>query len=123
MQRIFDVDNKEDMDLLWSILPDDIVKLSSTSIKEACYGWFADCGNTSISLIKINWHDKTEITRPMPEVTKKDIGKLCYFWDNNTSNGTYCILVEAKSGMYKSKRKGYYEHARRLTKQEIEELC
>lgn len=64
-QRVFDVDNKEDMELLWSILPDEIVKLTSTSIKEACYGWFADCGNISISLININWHDKTEITRPV----------------------------------------------------------
>ena len=116
-QRIFDIENEKDMADLWDILPDEIKKLYHES----------DCideKTTSIErFIKINWHDKTEITRPIQEATEQDVGKLCYFWDNNTSNGTYCLLTEIKDGMYKSKRKGYYEHARRMTKQEIEELC
>lgn len=125
-QRVFDIENEKDMQDLWNILPDDVDKIEK--YPDGVIDQFAGFCSPSIhvpcrSVIKINWHDKTEINRPIQEATEQDIGKLCYFWDNNTSNGTYCILVEIESSMYKSKRKGYYEHCRRLTKQEIEELC
>ncbi|MBO7735287.1 MAG: hypothetical protein J6S67_22165 [Methanobrevibacter sp.] len=121
-QRIFDVENEKDMQDLWDILPDEALVIKKDVM--GCQIWETKKENGyTLEMIKINWHNKTEITRPIQEATEQDIGKLCYFWDNNTSNGTYCILVEVNSGMYKSKRKGYYEHARRLTKQEIEELC
>jgi hypothetical protein len=123
-QKIFYANGKEDKDLLWSILPDSTQKIVRGNRQTLLFNSDGECFATIESFVlKINWQDKREITRPIQEATEQDIGKLCYFWDNNTSNGTYCILVEVQSGMYKSKRKGYYEHARRLTKQEIEELC
>jgi hypothetical protein len=79
MQKIFDVNNKEDMDLLWSILPTNTFKIKgmngqSTYLFEddnKCYG------SISEDIIKINWHDKTEITRP---VNYEDmIGYVCKF--------------------------------------------
>jgi hypothetical protein len=125
-QRIFDIENEKDMQDLWDILPEEINKIEK--YPDGIINPFAGFCAPSIplecrTLIKINWRNKTEITRPIQEATEQDVGKLCYFWDDNTSNGTYCLLVKVESGMYKSKRKGYYNHARRLTKQEIEEMC
>jgi hypothetical protein len=133
-QRIFDVENEKDMALLWSILPDWAEKIKKSSqpynydvilsgnenyAKEAC-------------IFKINWHDKTEITRPIQEATEADIHKLCYFWDydeeqeNGTGSfGKLCIIDEHKveGTKYQGQNIGWFPHCRRLTKQEIEELC
>lgn len=72
-QRIFDVENEKDMADLWDIVPDD-----ATTIRKCIIGfqitttpyehWKNEC-------IKINWHDKKEITRPIQEATEADIGK------------------------------------------------
>jgi hypothetical protein len=127
-QKIFDTDNAEDMALLWSILPDWAEKIKKSSqpynydvilsgnenyAKEAC-------------IFKINWHDKTEITRPMPEATEADAGKLCMFW-NNDGTKAYGVLSDLITSGIKSIKYGCcygkrWTHARRLTKQEIEEL-
>ncbi len=81
-------------------------------------------------IFSINWHDKTEITRPIQEATEQDIGKLCYFWGNDKNDYAYGILrsIETEKGeIYYTIDDAdgglYFEHARRLTKQEIEELC
>ena len=79
------------------------------------------------TMLRINWHDKTEITRPIQEATEQDVGKLCYFWDNDGTR-TYGLLSDLiiegsedrKYGCCYGRR---WTHARRLTKQEIEELC
>lgn len=67
-QKIFDTDNAEDMALLWSILPEDIEEIcvENGGYIQFCYKKVGP-GNRSVSclnLIQINWHDKTEITRP-----------------------------------------------------------
>lgn len=130
-QRIFDVENEKDMADLWDILPDSILKIEKDITdednpynryyaKDYCYGGF--------SFININWHDKTEITRPIQEATEQDIGKICYFWEgkdsavgilkgigDDSTPDIYC-MEDGKSGIW-------FIHCRRLTKQEIEELC
>jgi hypothetical protein len=63
MQKIFDVNNEEDMDLLWSILPDDVVRINPVTSKANRIEFEDD--EFSTILLKINWHDKTEITRPV----------------------------------------------------------
>jgi hypothetical protein len=79
MQKIFDVDNKEDMDLLWSILNDNVTQIekrNNNGVVVVCYdnGYDDETG-----ILKINWHDKTEITRP---VNYEDmIGCVGYFRD------------------------------------------
>lgn len=132
-QRIFDVENEKDMADLWGILPDwaSLIKRADKSYNydsmfSKCTGFARDC-----CILKINWHDKTEITRPIQEATEQDIGKLCYFWgDDDKNDFAYGILgsigTENGEKYYNVDNidEGlYFEHARRLTKQEIEELC
>ena len=127
-QRIFDIDNEKDMADLWDILPENIYKL----VKDEYQASLLDKNGKYIftvpyRLIKINWHDKTEITRPMQEATEADIGKLCYFWDDDEEFKGYAILtlknVAGGKLYYIADGNTTYEHCRRLTKQEIEELC
>ena len=79
-------------------------------------------------IFSINFHNKTEITRPIQEATEADIKKLCFFWDEQDyATASFGILAgvdyDSIECRYFSTTKGYYKHARRLTKQEIEELC
>jgi hypothetical protein len=126
-QRIFDIENKKDMQDLWEILPEGIERIVQTT-REYNTLWSKsgiDYACIKVGIILINWHDKTEITRPIQEATGKDVGKLCKFWDFDDGERKYGILRDISSTdkyqMYS--RDGYFNHARRLTKQEIEELC
>ena len=130
-QRIFDIENEKDYADLWDILPDFINKIKRN--EPADYNLVCYINNPNVDIlrfIKINWHDKTEITRPIQEATEQDLGKLCYFWGNDENYYAYGILRSIGT----ENREKYYnidnideglcfEHARRLTKQEIEELC
>ena len=124
-QRIFDAENEKDMQDLWNILPDEIER-----IRKAEKSFNLDImyvkGGVFSTVLKINWHDKTEITRPIQEATEADIGKLCYFWDDDEEFKGYAILtlkdVAGGKPYYIADGNTTYEHCRRLTKQEIEEL-
>lgn len=131
-QKIFDTDNAEDMALLWSILPDDFTSIyqkkeSVTSISN----WVQRDNKTAypLNFISLCWHDKTEITRPIPEVSEQDIGKICVFWNDETLyyGKLACICNQGLNTYYELDTHLYevpaYKHCRRLTKQEIEELC
>ena len=128
-QKIFDTDNEEDMALLWSILTDTI-KIIKRPYKSCMVHPFSASVDTLYlgdDVIKINWHDKTEITRPIQEATEADIGKICAFWEDCYSRPVYSELHSIKpKTTYKYiavMDSNGYEHCRRLTKQEIEELC
>lgn len=129
-QRIFDVENEQDMADLWDILPDDIdtlkgLKGGTTYLFENGKVMDSIGGN----VIKINWHDKTEIIRPIKEATEQDIGKLCIFWNiENIYIGKLCHIKDTDTGKYYEMSAPVdgnltFLHCRRLTKQEIEELC
>lgn len=129
-QKVFDTDNAEDMALLWSILPDEVLEIRK-NVDMATY-FFTESifwGSIPAEIIKINWHDKTEIVRPIPLATKKDIGKICAFWEEgNEKYPVYAELVDfyedASCYKYQAGHESCcYEFCRRLTKQEIEELC
>lgn len=123
-QRIFDIENQKDMADLWDILPDEAYSIKKSM---GCQTWRRKGEDTGyyFEFVKINWHNKTEITRPIQEATEADIGKLCKFWDYEESF-FFGILdnIEVNDG-----EKWYHYrvcsclHCRRLTKQEIEELC
>lgn len=123
-QRVFDIENEKDMQDLWDILPIGIIRIKKNETQNTFWSelFYQDIPS---GFIKINWHDKTEIIRPIPEVTEQDIGKLCKFWDFDDGERKYGILRDISSTdkyqMYS--RDGYFNHCRRLTKQEIEELC
>ena len=120
-QKIFDTDNADDMALLWSILPERITNL--TPIDNFLYTP-DNCIFTN-GIIRIDFHDKREIIRPIPEATFDDVGKLCIFWEEKEIN-SFGILEEITSlnnELRFWKNNISYKHCRRLTKQEIEELC
>lgn len=78
-QRIFDVDNPQDIKDLFDVLPNNIVKIKWMPTKA---GLFDNCGlMLPTDLFRIAWRDKTEITRPVDESNL--IGCLCWFWDDN----------------------------------------
>ena len=130
-QRIFDVENEKDMHDLWDILPYNVDKIEK--YPDGFISPFAGIcapliGN--FKYIKVNWHDKTEITRPVPNATEQDIGKLCMFsYPQEDESKVIGILRNIKKttdgkNCYKMYGSGlWYIKCRRLTKQEIEELC
>lgn len=129
-QRVFDIENEKDMQDLWDILPDGIIKLSPNNLAEETSLWSElNLFTLPIGLIKINWHDKTEITRPIQEATEQDIGKICYFWNDDDPPEYGQLLYvfsspEDREGKYQQGHdEGSWPHCRRLTKQEIEEIC
>jgi hypothetical protein len=125
-QRIFDIENEKDMADLWDILPDEVCKIEASCGDVVLV--YSNAFRFSIDdIFSINWHDKTEITRPIQEATEQDIGKLCYFWDNDGTR-TYgllsdLIIEESEDRKYGCVYGRRWIHARRLNKQEIEELC
>lgn len=96
-QRIFDIDNEKDMQDLWNIFPDEVIKARKvkTGIEflnednEPCL--YIHDGDGGFSIIKINWHDKTEITRPVDYESM--IGCVGWFWDDNNE---YTVKKEDK---------------------------
>lgn len=128
-QRIFDVENAKDMADLWDILPDEVCK-----IEAGCGDVVLVYGNAfrfSIDdIFSINFHNKTEITRPIQEATEADVGKLCRFWNDSEYSDDLCFGIltdiredESYGKVYLRNKEMWCGHARRLTKQEIERLC
>lgn len=127
-QRQFDVENEKDMQDLWNILPDEIER-----IRKAEKSFNLDImyvkGGVFSTVLKINWHDKTEITRPIQEASEADIGKICKFWSiEQTFIGELCHIENTDTGKYYEMSAPIagnldFLHCRRLTEQEIKELC
>ena len=131
-QRIFDRENEKDMVDLWDIIPESIVKIrKGYKTEDGYYYNYYDTnyieGFYESAFLLIDWHDKTEITRPIQEATEADIGKLCYFWEKDFDKHFVGLLgfIDNTSDNKKYQMLGGYwwSHARCLTKQEIEELC
>lgn len=126
-QRIFDIENEKDMQDLWDILSEEVIRIAKQDYGPS-FKYYGDNNNViSITdIIKINWHDKTEITRPIQECTEQDISKLCCFGDVKPNKKIVGLLgcIDSKSIYSKYMMSGgtWFEHARRLTKTEIEEL-
>ena len=133
-QRIFDIENEKDMTDLWDIVPENIIRIRKGYKSEDGYYFnFYDTKDTTgfyeTLFLNINWHDKKEITRPIQEATEADIGKICYFWDGDGEDyskqiGLLTVIKEEKCIFrYVLANSVCFAHCRRLTKQEIEELC
>ena len=126
-QRIFDIYNEKDYADLWDIVPDNAVKIKKSKESRYFDRLYRDNGDILVvCFLNINWHDKTEITRPIQEATEADIGKLCYFW--NDKGEAFFGRLGHIGDKYFTMIAPVYEdiqflHCRRLTKQEIEELC
>lgn len=78
-QRIFDIDNPQDVKDLFDILPDNVSTIEHrfgvTNLYEQNSKYIGSC-----YYISINWRNKTEISRPVDE--SEWIGCLCWFADD-----------------------------------------
>lgn len=79
-QRIFDVDNPQDVKDLFNIVPDRYIRITRDEYNNMRI-WSTDCGVDFCAPFAINWHSKTEITRPVAE--SDWIGCLCWFLNEN----------------------------------------
>ena len=124
MRRIFDALNEKDKADLFDILPKEIVKIElyQTSKEIWCISDKNEAWYDISDIFTINWHDKTEIRRPVQEATEADVGKLCMFWDYEDMPH-YGVLREIDEESIYKDGVNLWKHCRRLTKQEIEELC
>lgn len=77
-QRIFDVDNPQDVKDLFDILPDRYIRITRDEYNNMRI-WSTDCGVDFFAPFAINWHNKTVITRPVDET--EWVGCLCWVWD------------------------------------------
>lgn len=86
-QRIFYANGKKDKDSLWSILPDSTQKIVRGDGQTLLFNSDGECFATIESFVlKINWQDKREITRP---VNYEDmIGCVGWFWDDSKADDT-----------------------------------
>lgn len=90
-QRIFDIENEKDMQNLWDILPDWATTIKKT--EKDCVFLISENGiKYGPQYIKINWHDKTEITRPVDY--EKMVGCVGWFWDNTEDCKVLGILIK-----------------------------
>jgi len=91
-QRIFDKDNKKDMDDLWDILPEETAKIKGGNNQPSYLFDSNDKAFDSISqnVIKINWHDATEITRPVNYIDM--LGCVGWF-SNKKEDKKYCFGI------------------------------
>lgn len=98
-RKVFDVNCKEDMELLWSILPEEVVSVAvdSKGMIDIEYECTIERLIQLSFAFNINWRDKKEIRRPVDE--SEWIGKLCWFWDDCEEQKVFGLLEES-SFMY-----------------------
>lgn len=121
-QRIFDMDNPQDVKDLFDILPDKVKTVIQDSIDSEEFELYGKDGGyiDSCAHIRVNWRDKTEITRPVGET--QWIGKLCWF----TGSGATCeyigvlkAIVKNRSDKYQMENGGFYSYCRPVCRDEI----
>lgn len=120
-QRIFDVDNPQDVKDLFDILPNNIVTIKW--LPNDMVGLVDNRGlMSSTELFAIEWRDKTEITRPVDE--SKWIGCLCWFWDDKEELAVLGELASIYGPGYLYNKKSNattlgYEHCRPVRRDEV----
>lgn len=79
-QRIFDVDDPQDVKDLFDLFPDVVQRIEPTATGFIKLYSADDKNLETVPWLRVLWHAKTEITRPVDET--QWIGTLCWFWDN-----------------------------------------
>lgn len=116
MQKQFDVNDKEDMDLLWSILPIGIIRAVKHKDKTTFWSelFYEDIPS---GFIKINWHDKTEITRP---VNYEDmIGCVVYFYNEPEYKSLGILKREIDGRTFVDELGGFWNYVEPAKKSEL----
>ena len=97
-QRIFDVDNPQDVKDLFDIIPDRYIRITRTDPGHlrVCS---TDCAVDFTAPIVINWRNKTKITRPVDET--QWFGKLCWFQEEKDTMPFIGVLESITGDKYK----------------------
>lgn len=95
-QRIFDVDNPQE---IFDLFPDDVIRIEKSDRKDTQDIIIFDDDRWDYTHIKINWRDKTEITRPVDK--SQWIGKLCWFQEEKSTLPFIGILGRINGDEYK----------------------
>lgn len=116
-QRIFDVNNPQE---IFDLFPDDVIRIEKSDRKDTqdIIIFNDDCWD--YTHIKIDWRDKTEITRPVDET--EWIGCLCWFWDGYPKEKSLGILEKIDrvcSCPYKKVSGCCYQNCRPVRRDEI----
>lgn len=116
-QRIFDVDNPQE---IFDLFPDDVIRIEKSNREDIQDIIIFNNDHWDYTHIKIDWQDKTEITRPVPET--EWIGKLCWF----TGPGSTCeyigvlkAIVKNRSDKYQMENGGFYSYCRPARRDEV----
>ena len=124
-QRIFDATNDDDIAELFSLFPSFAYKIQKNDVDRDCV--YSEKGlhiHNIHGIIKINWHDLTEIKRPV-EYRKGQIG---WFWDDDKTVVLGILVGVTRTGYFTMSYKqnlsphGGYKHFRPLTKEEAIEM-
>lgn len=94
-QRVFDVDNPQE---IFDLFPDNVIRIAKIDRedKKAIIFFNDDCWD--FTRIKINWRDKTEITRPFDDT--QWIGKLCWFQEEKNTMPFIGVLESINGDEY-----------------------
>lgn len=79
-QRIFDADSPQDVKDLFDLFPDVVQRIEPTATGFIKLYSADDKNLETVPWLRVLWHAKTEITRPVDET--QWIGKLCCFKDS-----------------------------------------
>lgn len=123
-QRIFDMDNPQDVKDLFDILPDAVKKIYPDPVNNEIEfydkdGVFVD----SCAHIRVNWHGKKiAIVRPVDE--SEWVGCLCWFWDDKEEGAILGELDSIYGVSCRYHRKNNvitvgYDHCRPVRRDEI----
>ncbi len=96
-QRIFDVDNPQDIKDLFDVLPDKVKTVIKDTFDNEQIELYDrdDIYIGFCSYFQINWHNKKEITRPVDE--SEWVGCLCWFWDEYPKDKHLGILEKIET--------------------------
>ena len=89
-QRVFDIENEKDYADLWEIVPEETDKITLEDGRYHLYGKDGFCIAIISGIIKINWHEKTEITRP---VNYEDMIGCVGWFSNKKGDKKYCFGI------------------------------
>lgn len=119
-QRIFDVDNPQDVKDLFDILPDDVQEIQRGIDKTVKFYNRKGLSISFSDVLAINWRDKKEITRPVDE--SKWIGCLCWFWDLEPKYNSLGVLKKIYTNCslpYEQSDGACYSNCRPVRRDEI----
>ena len=119
-QRIFDIENEKDMQDLQDILPDNVAKIIRNEPEKYYLIKYVDSQNVDfLPYAKINWHNKTEITRPVDYESM--IGCVGWFWDNeiDKKHKRLGVLTGMEEGYFCDERVSRWGHFSPAKKSEL----